>query len=544
MNAATAPTRKKETTPLEKIRPELNLEKWSIWQPSHSTNKGSRTLKRTVADKETGAQLTSEVFIGYVDKIGTLTTEEQKTCYGLIKYWEDSGRPTAHTFFSLKKLAKILKKNWGTNVIESLTQSLVRLRAIPIIWTNAYQDGRTKEVKEVLDPFNILSDLKIIRTRTDGHITKEAGYFQFNDFILRNLLANHTKPLFLDVVLNFKSDIALILYTRLDIWMSDEKTHYERRTKELFGDLGLEGAEYRKPSVRKRMLERALKELNGMPLSSGALISAALEKTKDDKDYKVVFEKKAISPAAVLPPAMEEHQASREVADTFAPPAVVFDHANVQAESLVKHFHKLLSGAEKNNPSSKEVTQATVLIAAHGEEKARFIVEYAIAKAPETGFKMATFGALQQYEHRAAHEYDRRQQEREATARREAERLEREELEREYYTTGRVLVDEFLKTYPPEQFQERIATKKQELLTKNLHIQPSEERLTKDATQEVRNEIAFELGVPPTVEEYYEQRKQGREVTPAPAPAPTPTRKEESQPVTLYTPADLSTELS
>ena len=75
-------------------------------------------------------------------------------------------------------------------------------------------------------------------------VNKEVGYFRFDDFILKNLLANYTKPVLLDTVLSFESEIAQILYTYLDLILYDKPT-YERRTKELFEDLELNGKTYR-----------------------------------------------------------------------------------------------------------------------------------------------------------------------------------------------------------------------------------------------------------------------------------------------------------
>src|SRR5574341_1046250 len=146
---------------LEKIRPDLNLEKWSIWQPARSRNKKSRVLRREIENQQ-GDKITAEVTIGYVDRIGTLTTEDQKTFYALINMWEEKGRPEGATPFSLRHLAKVQKKKWGTNVIDASTQSLVRIRAVPIIFTQAYYDSTTKETIDTLAPFSLLSDLKII----------------------------------------------------------------------------------------------------------------------------------------------------------------------------------------------------------------------------------------------------------------------------------------------------------------------------------------------------------------------------------------------
>src|SRR5205085_10761147 len=170
------------------------------------------------------------------------------------------------------------------------TESLFRLRGVLITWTNSYYDASTKETVEVLDTFNILSELKIIKRKKDGIVNREVGYFRFNDFILKNLLANHTKPVLLETVLGFKSEIAQILYTYLDLILAD-KTFYERRTRELFEDLNLQGKAYRNLSDRKRTLERALKELLSAPLTTGRIAAITLEPTKDKKDYKLVVRK-------------------------------------------------------------------------------------------------------------------------------------------------------------------------------------------------------------------------------------------------------------
>ncbi|MBD3326923.1 hypothetical protein GF339_20225, partial [candidate division KSB3 bacterium] len=108
---------------LQKTHPELNLEKWSIWRPSKSPNKELRVqiLERT-ATLQDGSKLNSKVEVGFTNK-GVLTTEDRKTYYALIKIWEDKGRPIAQVSISLRHLARVLNKKWGTNVIEALTQS-------------------------------------------------------------------------------------------------------------------------------------------------------------------------------------------------------------------------------------------------------------------------------------------------------------------------------------------------------------------------------------------------------------------------------------
>src|SRR5439155_23394555 len=82
--------------------------------------------------------------------------------------------------------------------------------------------------------------------------------------------------------------VAQLLYTHADLILSD-KRQYERRSKELLADLGLRGSEYQRINRRKITLERALRELQGVPISTGVIAHASLERTQDGTDYKVVF---------------------------------------------------------------------------------------------------------------------------------------------------------------------------------------------------------------------------------------------------------------
>jgi len=280
----------------EKIRAELNIEKWpAIWNPTHSKihsklNAVSRTLERE-SNGPDGTKTVSQVTINPIAHLGDLTTDDQRTLYALIKHWEERGKPPHETPFSIRHVAKLLhKKGWGTNVIDAITGSLERLRGTMLVWTRSYRskDQHIEDMERVY--INILSKLKIVRRKVDGHVTTEAGYFQFDDHLLKNLLNNYTKPFLFEVFMSIRGEIALKLYSYLDLIMAD-KTRFERRTKDLFEDLGLLGTSYRNPSKRKQNLEKAFDELRGITLTTGVLKVAAIERTKDGKDYKAVFQK-------------------------------------------------------------------------------------------------------------------------------------------------------------------------------------------------------------------------------------------------------------
>src|SRR5580704_16818868 len=93
---------------VERIRSELNIEKWpAIWQPAKSKNKPAlRTMERETT-AENGSRIVSRVEVGYT-QLGTLSTEEQKLLYVIIRLWEDADKPNVQVFFSTRGLARML----------------------------------------------------------------------------------------------------------------------------------------------------------------------------------------------------------------------------------------------------------------------------------------------------------------------------------------------------------------------------------------------------------------------------------------------------
>jgi hypothetical protein len=220
----------------------------------------------------------------------------------------------------------------------------------------------------------------------------------------------------LEEFFKIKSEIGQLIYTHIDLIMAD-KTRYERCSRDLFADLGLgELAFYRHASHRKQSLERALKELRGIGLSTGALKSAVLERTKDGKDYKVVFQKGARAAAAEVALPEPESLALGPQEGAAVEPVVINDYSKTkgvlgrQAEEVVEYFHKTVHAVDRHVCQPKEIGQALSLITQYGIEKAKFIVEYAAAKAGETNFSIQHFGAVLNYTSRAVADFDRRQQ--------------------------------------------------------------------------------------------------------------------------------------
>ncbi|MBV8555599.1 MAG: hypothetical protein JO116_08535 [Planctomycetaceae bacterium] len=424
----------------ERIRPELNVEKWSIWRPANSRGgPRARTFERDVRLPD-GTRIVARLKVAPTTE-GNLTTEDQRVYYALVRLWEERGRSATLTPFSLRGLARVLKRIWNPQTKASLTRSLLRLRLTGFIWEQAYIDGPSGRRLGLLDTFSILSDLKIVRRDDAGHVTREEGHFRFHAAILQNLLAGHTKPVRFDVVLAFKSEVAQLVYSHIDLVLSD-KANYERRTAELFEDLGLEGETYQKPSKRREKLEPALKELQGVELTTGRITKAALEKTRDGADYKLVVRKGestttggggATGPGVGMTP----------------PPVPAKDAPPSEAEDLVRHFHRVFHGAEGALPTAKALDQAADLIARLGMERARHVIDFAHREAPKTKHRVATFGGVLQYATAALHDFERRATA-EATARAQQDQQEQARRATARAQAERDRVQAYWEALPPE----------------------------------------------------------------------------------------------
>jgi hypothetical protein len=453
------------------IRPELNIEKWpGMWRPSRSKRPPIVRVLEREHSAPGGSRVQARVEVGFTH-LGELTTEDQKTYYALVKQWEASGEGAQQTFFSVRGLARFLHKQWGTNVITAITESLRRLRATPLTWENAYFDTGSREVLEEINTFNVLSELKIIRRKVDGAVTKEAGYFRFNDFTLKNLLNHHTKPVLFETILRFRSDLAQLLYSHLDLIMADKRS-YARRTRELFTDLGLCGSDYARSYERKRALSGAIAELRGVSLTTGVITAIGIEKTQDEKDYKLTVSKGSshIRQAEIREPSLKRGVTSQEFPAASSPAAT-------EAEELVRYFHRLFHNLTKIYPQSKEITHATTLIAQHGVERAKYIIDYAHRAAAETHYTPQTFGGIMQYASKAMPAYEEfiRKSKAVATAREETvTRRAFETLQSEVDEKRRKNAEARLASLPPNEYQALFAKAKADLLVRS-HWVPQDE---------------------------------------------------------------------
>jgi hypothetical protein len=371
------------------VRPELNLEQWpGIFAPSRAKGKKfqTRTLEKvSLAPDGLTVIGTIAVEVGF-SQHGSLTTEEQLCLYGLVRIWEHRGKPPSFCYLSRYELAQELRKKWGTRAIETMNDSLRRLRTVPITFRHTFYNAE-EEIEEEETSITILTELKLRsrRRKKDGtyQILSEEGFFSFHPLILKNLLKNYTRPVLLDTVLSLQTDFGQLLYTQVDRVLS-AYDRFEKNTADLFRELGITGEKYRYPSTRKQNLEQPVKELLYKPLSNGGFIGrAAIEKTRDRKDYKVIFEKN-MKPEAILP--------ARGVDEP---------------EALVIYFRQVFFRSSGSiNINKKELEHAGKLVEAYGFECAKFVIEFAHKEAPKTNFDIKAFGGVMQYAPAAAAQFN------------------------------------------------------------------------------------------------------------------------------------------
>jgi len=281
------------------VRSELNLEQNSIFAVSTFRGKSRDIIVRDTAS--TGEITERRAIIGRtIDGVetGVLTTNHFKLYLALLDLWEKANRPLQEpVHFTILKITKQLKLvDSGANY-EVIRRHLTNLRQIPLTFINSFYFSKEETIGS-LEPFSVLNHLKIYERKNVGQSKKTRGYgeFMFDKNILLSLINNHTHPLRLDIITSFKKhkDLAILLYTYLDRNLAF-KSKYEIGLEKLYDHLDLSQRQIRYPSDRKAKLEPVIKELLNKRLSTGTLSYCRIQKTRNNRDYKLVCHKKPVS---------------------------------------------------------------------------------------------------------------------------------------------------------------------------------------------------------------------------------------------------------
>ena len=145
---------------------------------------------------------------------------------------------------------------------------------IPLRWIKSYHRKLTT-AKPVLRGRDSVSrsssDLKIVDGKSTAHVNKAVGYFKFNRIIEQSADQLHQAAPAGSILQNQERHRAAHLH-HIDLMLL-AKTHYERRTKDLFTDLGLRtGAIHTGSTSRyRKQLKRAVAGTPGRTAQPGVL---------------------------------------------------------------------------------------------------------------------------------------------------------------------------------------------------------------------------------------------------------------------------------
>ena len=139
--------------------------------------------------------------------------------------------------------------------------------------------------KWVTDRFRVFNRAVSVGGELEPGVTAEKNYVWFSDWQLENINNNHLLPIDHETYNQLKNHIAKILVPLLQIWLyaTRDKGSFEKRYEELSEILNIH--QYHQPSRIKEQLASSLDELKAY----GYLADWKIEKTSDNKHYKIVF---------------------------------------------------------------------------------------------------------------------------------------------------------------------------------------------------------------------------------------------------------------
>lgn len=276
------------------IRPDQNLLRWSALFATSKFKGQSRELLFQTTHGQVGVVIgRHKKETGEVVELGVLRVPDLVCLCALITIWEDEGKPTDAIPFSMAEFLRAAgKSSDGMKNYANAARSLKNLKSIPLTWHSTFKAKTAEGVQEIhiVEEMQLLGRLIWVLKRNLRLGKREViGFkFKFHDMLLENMLNGYTRPFNVRVIKELKSELAILTYIHLDTMMAKRRT-YVRSSASLFKQLGI--SEYGYPSNRWVKFKHVIDELQGKALSSGILQSIRVEKTRNGKDWKVIFQK-------------------------------------------------------------------------------------------------------------------------------------------------------------------------------------------------------------------------------------------------------------
>ena len=244
-------------------------------------NLGQEVLKDgTISEKK--ITITPSAQYGY-PTIGALEVLE-----GIQYLHSQDPKTDVVTIPSVKSfITKILKRKYSDHARDAFLRNLSELFDTSFTLEHCFYSKDKGDYEEELIKFHLLEDLNLKKRKTKD-VVRESSSVRLNKHVYGNIKLNYTKPFYIDTAFKVRSEIGKLLYRMLCFHFS----HYDKfnySTKKIFEQLNLKGEDYHKPSVRKRFLERAVKQIVNLPISLDKVIVAyEFQKSADDSDWNLL----------------------------------------------------------------------------------------------------------------------------------------------------------------------------------------------------------------------------------------------------------------
>ena len=451
---------------------ERNFEKYPLWSvvPKWGTTfTSSKIIELEPHTFPDGRVVQRRVKIIPHAELGYITVKTQEIWYALLHLWwqlSEEERKTGIIEFSRRELiVRILGKQFGKDQVKALEKAIKQLAGNLLHFEYLFYDREKDELLKEVEGFTMLTRYHFTRKDTQSDIVHDKCTVTLNPVVVSNLLAGYCKPVIPSVILSIKSDIARLLYSKLDTQFSHYRK-YEISTERFFREHGLEASEYKYPSSRKRLLEKAIKELTGKPTSSGAVIERyEFLRTADKKDWKLLTysDGKAEKKDNVIN-LKKTKQASQKQKKKSSPQP---QKLSPEIEELLAFFDTTFHGGKRTSRTKPIIQTASSVINDHGLLKGKYFVRYAFAQAQKTSYEPSTFNGISQYLQEALEEHARQERinkrQKEEVRKRNEENTKadhKKEYEGEYYDYVLSLMELFSYKFP----QELITFEKEEAL--------------------------------------------------------------------------------
>lgn len=276
----------------------LPLVRHWLFAPDRSRLKWRR-FEQTITHN--GKRLIQRITIGEPDsKIsGVLTARHQRALFALQDLWQRQGGRIARqgqhrvglVSVSSWELEEALFGAHGGKQKRMCRALIHELNAIPV-----HFEGIPLPDGEIGDFY--MSGLvhgAIFAGRSDGsgrQLGMPWAEITLSPWLLRAWEEEDVKPLDLRVLDQLSSDLAKLLYPKLDWYLAGHR-QVELKLLGLVEKLGLTNAQMRQRAYRRRKFEIVAKELTGAPLSSGGLLQVRIEESSAADDDKL-FATKAL----------------------------------------------------------------------------------------------------------------------------------------------------------------------------------------------------------------------------------------------------------